>query len=366
MLGRGILIRAVCIALLAACIAAGAPSVAEAGYGIQPNAQIISVTVDSYGTISPSSIGILVGLDNRDSNYYVWVSESPQIGAYGTPVGASVASCGPYQFSAWSEPGKFHCPVSTILMKPGRTYYWWLDYQRLEDGATFPSDRISGPFSFTLQQSATPAPTASPAPAYEPDAPQSTKTFESAAYLPTAARYDGSRSIKHSKLTSVIYKTMSALGVPRTLAIGCWSDFDYDAVAASADINTSHGDSVVAGFWLRDQPRWLHLAPFVCAEVQQLLDTRRPSATGASSLTTALHETLHAYGVRNEAQTNCFAVQLVPVAAHFIGMTLASGRYLRTLAINITRRQAPNGYWSAARCRDGGAWDLDPDTANLR
>ena len=342
------------------------PAVAEAGYGIQPNGQTIDVTVDSYGTMSPASIEILVGLDDRDSNYSVWVSESPEIGADGSPVGGSVGTCATYDFSAWTEPGKYRCRVGMTQLKPGRTYYWWLDHQRLEDGATVPSDRVSGPFSFTLRQVAAQPPAAAPAPTVKPAAPKSTKTFQSAPYLLASARYDGSRSVKHTKLTSIIYQSMSALGLPRTLAIGCWSEFDYDAVAASANIPTSHGDSVLAGFWLGAQPRWLHLAPFVCAPVQRLLDSRRPTAAGAAGLTTALHETLHAYGVRNEAQTNCFAVQLVPVAAHFIGLKPASGTYLRTLAINITRRRAPSGYWNSARCRDGGAWDLFPDSINLR
>lgn len=75
---------------------------------------------------------------------------------------------------------------------------------------------------------------------------------------------------------------------------------------------------------------------------------------------------LGAYGIGNEAQPNCFAVRLVPVAARFVGLSPASGERLRRLALEVTRRTAPPGYWNASRCRDGGPWDLFPRAATLR
>ena len=170
---------------------------------------------------------------------------------------------------------------------------------------------------------------------------ESTKTWHSAPTLPTRNRYTGDRSIKHQRLTDVVYETMKELGVPRTLAIGCWTEPDFDAVARSADFVVHDGDTSVAGFWLGKQPRWLHLAPDVCEWIQGLLDTRLPNARRAFGLTVALHETLHAYGIVNEAQTNCLAVQLVPFAAHHIGLGPRKSDYLRKLAVNMTRRTAP-------------------------
>jgi hypothetical protein len=107
-------------------------------------------------------------------------------------------------------------------------------------------------------------------------------------------------------------------------------------------------------------PRWLHLAPGVCTDVQALLSSHKPNARRAGALNTVIHETLHAYGVRNEAQTNCWAVQLVPYFGLNMGMSVARSDYLGTLARNYVRAHAPRGYWNAARCRDGGAWDLFP------
>ncbi|HET9665876.1 MAG TPA: hypothetical protein VFP09_03945, partial [Desertimonas sp.] len=76
------------------------------------------------------------------------------------------------------------------------------------------------------------------------------------------------------------------------------------------------------------------------------------------ALSVVIHETLHAYNVYNEAQTNCWAVQLVPYFGLSLGMTRARAEYLGTLARNYVRGHAPRGYWNSARCRDGGAWDL--------
>lgn len=360
------------VALVAVLAGLATPSIAEAGYGVQPDGQTIQVSLDSSGYIAaPSSLEILVFLDSQDTDYYVWVSDSPLIGTYGTPVGRSVGSCLPTSFRAWVEAGKFTCSVSTILLRAGATYYWWLDYRRREPGLTYPQDRISGPFAFTLQVAASQPvaqpvpPTSAPASPTVPAAPVSSKTWLSAATLPSETYFDGTRSVKHTDLTTVVYQTMKALGVPRTLAIACWNSADYEGVAASVDIPTHTASTRVYGFWLGRQPRWLHLAPFVCGPIQDLLDTAIPNASRANMLTVALHETLHAYGLKNEAQTNCLAVQLVPLAAHFIGLTETRGRYLERLAVNITRRNAPPGYWNHARCRDGGAWDIAFGRRNL-
>ena len=371
------------VAALTAAVAAAvlAPGIAEAGYGVQPIGQTVVVTTSGIGYIvTPERLEFLVYLDGRDSEPFVWVADSPAINSSGTPAGSVVASCYGAAFRPWVEPGKHACSVSTVLMRPGRTYYWWLDYRRLEDGSATSQKTISGPFAFRLEQApATPPATTPPAttpPATRPATPpaaapqpttrESTKTWHSAPTLPTRNRYTGERSIKHQRLTDVVYETMKELGLPRTLAIGCWTEPDFDAVARSADFVVHQGNTSVAGFWLGKQPRWLHLAPDVCTWIQGLLDTRVPSARRAFGLTVALHETLHAYGIRNEAQTNCFAVQLVSFAARQIGLGPRRSDYLRTLAINVIRRTAPSGYWNHDRCRDGGEWDLLRTTVNLR
>ncbi len=372
------------IAAFTAAVAAAflAPGIAQAGYGVQPIDQTFTVTTSGSGSIvTPERLDFLVSLDSRDSEPFVWVSDSPAINSSGTPVGAVVASCNGSAFRPWAEPGKHVCSPSTVLMKPGRTYYWWLDYRRREEGATSSQKTISGPFAFRLEQApatqpatppaspATPPATPRATPATRPTKPTaraSTKTWQSAPTLPTRNRYTGERSIKHQRLTDVVYKTMKEVAVPRTLAIGCWTEPDFDAVARSADFVVHDDDTFIAGFWLGKQPRWLHLAPDVCTSIQGLLDTRQPTGRRAFGLTVALHETLHAYGFDNEAQTNCYAVQLVPFAARHIGLGPRRVDQLGRLAVNVTRNTAPPAYWNHNRCRDGGEWDLQPKTVNLR
>jgi hypothetical protein len=347
---------------------------ASAGYGAYPNGQTFEVTTDGASIDSPSTLDFVVALDAQDRDAYVWVSATPTIGAFGTPDGTGVGSCSQSTLIPFGEPGKWVCRVSTILMQPGRTYYWWLDFGRVEDGSSVPQRRISGPFPFTLvEKPAAPAttPPAAPTPPQvvppaTPAAPAaSTATAERAAVLPTFGRFTGTRSIKHATLTRLVYRTMKQLGTPRQLAFACWNTRDWRAVVEAEGATAEDGQVTLAGFWLGRQPRWLHLSPRICSDVQGLLDTKQVNARRAFALTAVIHETLHANGVYDEAATNCYAVQLVPFFGVNLGLPTTRALYLGTLARNITRRTAPNGYWNARSCRDGGRWDLLPRSRNL-
>jgi hypothetical protein len=353
--------RQFAVCLLAALVAAFlAAAKAQAGYGVQPNGQVVEVTVGPTGAVSaPTTLDFVVFLDSQDSNASVWISESAKIGPGGTPVGANVGSCGPSALIAFGEPGKWVCRASTSLLRPGRTYYWWLAFNRLEEGSATPQARVSGPFSFsTVARPAAPAPS--------PQPPASTKTYASAPALPTAARYTGGRSLKHSTLTALVYRTMKALGLPRTLAIACWNQADWLSVVQAEGEEPENGQTMLLGFWKPLQPRWLHIAPEVCTDVQALLDTKLPNGRRAGALATVLHETLHAYGVVNEAETNCYAVQLVPLLGLNLKMTARRASYLGQLALRYVRSHSPSGYWHGGHCRDGGRWDLLPGQINLR
>ena len=355
--------------LLACLLAAGAfvllsAGRAEAGYGVAPSdGTTFQVTMDTIGYVdTPDTLDFVVYLDAQDSDAFVWVSESAQMTSYGSPLGSSVASCTNYSLLPFGEQNKFVCRASTILMKPGRTYYWWLDFRRRDPGANVTTDRISGPFSFTLaQQAAPPPPEEDPNedPVEEdPHAGVSSKTVESAALLPSFNVFTGARSIKHTKLTQLVYRTMKAIGAPRSLAFACWNANDWLSVLAAEGDEPTSGGTTVLGFWAGRQPRWLHLSPRTCTDVQALLSSRMPNARRAGALSTVIHETLHAYGFSNEAETNCIAVQLVPLFGRSLGMTAARAEYLGRLALGYVRRRAPAGYWNSSRCRDGGAWDV--------
>jgi hypothetical protein len=191
------------------------------------------------------------------------------------------------------------------------------------------------------------------------------KSISSAPTLPNADLFDGSRSIKHTVLSNLVYRTLEQIGTPYMVAVACWTPSDWESVVAGVGESTRSGGDVLMGFWGPRQPRWLHLAPETCADVQGLLSTGRPNGRRADALSTVIHEALHAHGIRNEAQTNCYAVQLAPLFGSNLGMSARSSAYLGTLARNYARSHAPAGYWNAANCRDGGPWDLEPALPNL-
>lgn len=126
---------------------------------------------------------------------------------------------------------------------------------------------------------------------------------------------------------------------------------------------------VTAGFWRADQPRWLHVSPKRCSDLQALIDTRQPNGQRAFALTTILHERIHAQDLSrrySEAQTNCYAVQLVRSFARELSFTPSKALRLETLAVRKTRAVSPRPlYWHSGLCRDGESWDLVPEFDNL-
>jgi hypothetical protein len=105
--------------------------------------------------------------------------------------------------------------------------------------------------------------------------------------------------------------------------------------------------------------------PVTVTRLQTLIDSKVPTGERAVGLAVALHESMHAYGVSNEAEASCYAVQLVPTAARQIGLTQNRANELGSLAALLMRRGAPSGYWDSGRCRDGGAWDMVPDRESI-
>lgn len=186
--------------------------------------------------------------------------------------------------------------------------------------------------------------------------------YRDATKLPARDRYTGP-SIKHRKLGEQLYRTTKSLGIPRVVSIACWSRTDWPTIYASTGSDSNPNN--IAGFWHPRLPRWVHVAPGECANVQALMTTRKPNGKRAYSLGTVLHERLHAQGIENEPMTECFAVQLVYDFARTLGFPHPKAMRLELLAVRKSRALAPRGYWDSRRCRDGGAWDLFDEFRNL-
>jgi hypothetical protein len=82
------------------------------------------------------------------------------------------------------------------------------------------------------------------------------------------------------------------------------------------------------------------------------------------ALQTVTHESYHLLGYRNEAQVECYGLQSIWYAAAKLGAPTAVGQSLArfyTFQIYPQRRLSTPQYWTA-ECRDGGKYDLRPNT----
>jgi hypothetical protein len=79
----------------------------------------------------------------------------------------------------------------------------------------------------------------------------------------------------------------------------------------------------------------------------------------AWSLNTLAHESYHLAGVRNEAETECYALQAIDFAARRLGATPEQARALSGFSFQELPERMPALY-SSPQCRDGGRYDLRP------
>lgn len=160
-------------------------------------------------------------------------------------------------------------------------------------------------------------------------------------------------------LAPALYKSLKDWRSAKMLAVACWAKDDW------ATLDTSQSEtSTTMAFWDPKTPRTLHLSPGICKLLDDAVSLTSVSAARAYALTTVTHEALHALGVKNEAQTDCYAVQMVPTLAKQLSLT-ARPSVWGSYAVKAARGAAPDGYWNSSKCRDGGKWDLLPRTRNL-
>ncbi|MDQ2984316.1 MAG: hypothetical protein M3R70_10420 [Actinomycetota bacterium] len=134
-----------------------------------------------------------------------------------------------------------------------------------------------------------------------------------------------------------------------------------------------HGESGSVGFDTRGRPGdFSEVADGVCSTLHAysrstnggdncLLPCQTRPFDVAWSMNTVAHEAYHLAGIRNEAQTECYAIQAVPFVARRLGASPQQARALGLLAANRVLAAMPPEYMSP-QCRDGGAFDLHPAT----
>ena len=334
------LLRLAAGAVTALAVALLAAPGASAGYIVQPaNGQIVSAT----------GLGFLVYLDTNEALPVVEVSTSPSATTYGFTAGL-VSLCSPT--TPWTEPHKYTCQLPVTLL-PG-TYYWAMTYEQYSCQTityTFGSfqscgyhPQLSGPYQFTVA-GATAGPTA-------PTAPAAPTTLVGA-QLPQVRGRTGYSRNDPGYLPAAQQITRAAQ------AVYCWAPTDWPSV--SGDDGT--GDTIELGFVQPLlHPGEINLSPQVCDGVDTILYDHRQlvSMRVAVGVDTLAHESMHLAGVRNEAQTECYAMQWTAITAYKLGGTYSFGRALASLLWRTYPSREPPDYYDAIRCRNGGAWDLQP------
>jgi hypothetical protein len=132
-----------------------------------------------------------------------------------------------------------------------------------------------------------------------------------------------------------------------------WVDFDEhgrpeDETSLSA--TTCRGLERV---WRRDEASFACLIGGTCPQ-----DTLR----AVHGLVTLAHESWHLRGIRDEARTQCYAVQTTEPVARALGVAPIHARLI-ALRVAADDAAAARGEYHSPECRPGGEYDLAPQTA---
>jgi hypothetical protein len=224
---------------------------------------------------------------------------------------------------------------------PGDVEYWWAVVSVAGTGW------IYGPNSFTVADT----------PSVGGGSGGGGVTAHTASYaphLPSSAHFSGA-SVKQTRLSAAAYQLSKFVGHPKTIAVACWSQPDWANISGDKPGRRYETEGLFNG----SMPHWLNLAPDICRASETLLYNRPtyPNIHTADAVDTLTHEMLHALGVHNEAQTECYAMQLNWVTANKLGIPLRYSMRLSQLSLgNYATR--PRQYQNYSACREGGAWDL--------
>lgn len=108
----------------------------------------------------------------------------------------------------------------------------------------------------------------------------------------------------------------------------------------------------------------IHLRQDVCDDFvafAETVPTGTPSFTENEALNIATHETIHAAGTSDEAEANCYAIQLSEQTALILGASGDQAAETRRVAAELTSPRLPDIYQSD-ECVDGGAYDMSIGT----
>src|SRR3954452_48619 len=111
----------------------------------------------------------------------------------------------------------------------------------------------------------------------------------------------------------------------------CWSFSDWASLNDEVDALYHHGTERAAGY-ANIGAGSIELDPWTCSTLALLQvraldnDYRTYALAFAETVDTLAHESTHARGVDGEAETECYAIQLVPQTAALLGLSAKIGR----------------------------------------
>ncbi|HUQ22633.1 MAG TPA: hypothetical protein VM049_06415 [Gaiellaceae bacterium] len=133
-----------------------------------------------------------------------------------------------------------------------------------------------------------------------------------------------------------------------------WVDFDAHGrpgQKASLSATTCRGLERV---WRRDQTSYACLVGGGCDE---------GTTRAVYGIVTLAHESWHLRGIRDEAETQCYAVQTTELVALRLGVDASAARLI-ALRVAADDAAAPTGEYHSPQCRPGGGYDLHPGTSD--
>ena len=112
--------------------------------------------------------------------------------------------------------------------------------------------------------------------------------------------------------------------------------------------------------------RLAYLAPDRCHELYRLAFDGETTGTTGRAITVLAHEAWHLRGVRDEGETQCYALQSGVGLGQRLGLSEDEARRLmrRELSANAGRGTSFE-YFVGPECRDGGELDLDPGASDF-
>jgi hypothetical protein len=279
------------------------------------------------------------------STLHIYASSSSSYLNDGSPAGLVAFSCD----IATSSDSDYSCTnTDPTNLQSGGAYFWWIV---IDVGDT------SWRYQSRMFLVSTPSTGGGAGRTSPSGAKSGAHTIGDSNLLHTSTHFTGT-SVKQTRLSAASYAITKLAGRPKTIAVACWNSADWPGVSGDDGSDPYYS---LLGFYNPLMPHWIHLSPAVCRGIETLLYHRPlyPNRILANAVDTVTHEMIHAIGFVDEAQTECFAMQLSSLMAYQLGVPVRYSNQLARLTLSNYFMHPPQ-YVDPSRCREDGIWDLTP------